>query len=430
MSGKIMHAKADSGFIADPNKKTVAIFNVSKKGEFNTTFYATSGYYTFNYGEEYTNVYLKPGFNLQITLDTKEFDESIKYKGVGAAENNYLAEKLLLDAKLEKVNNYEYYGKLTEAPFLQLTDSVYKLYVNLFNAHKDFCSDFRELELNKLLISKTFKLADYRMIHAYVTKNDSFKTSSSYPNPYADFDVNNDKLLSMPGFIELLERYYNEKYSNGAKDSSDYFLSYLNFLDKTVENKIIKEELAFKSAKMGISYTKELNQYYNLYTSIATNKEQKERIAIKYEKLKKITRGLPSPKFELVDINGKMVSLDNLKGKYVYIDVWATWCGPCKREIPHLKKLEDDFHSKNIAFVSICVFDKKNNWEKMVKEKELKGIQLFTDNKEEPFIKSYVIEGVPRFILLDTDGNIIDSNASRPSEPTTKSTLEKLVGKN
>jgi len=102
----------------------------------------------------------------------------------------------------------------------------------------------------------------------------------------------------------------------------------------------------------------------------------------------------------------------------VYIDVWATWCGPCIREIPYLKEVEKEFHDKNIAFVSISV-DKLGayeTWKKMIAEKEMGGIQLFagTDSK---FAEDYSIKGIPRFILIDPSGKIITPNAPTPSSP-------------
>lgn len=75
----------------------------------------------------------------------------------------------------------------------------------------------------------------------------------------------------------------------------------------------------------------------------------------------------PSPIFEnFENIKGGTTSLKDLKGKYVYIDVWATWCGPCKAEIPHLKSLEEKYQGKNIVFVSISVDSKEDHdaWQK------------------------------------------------------------------
>ncbi|MEE9350488.1 MAG: TlpA disulfide reductase family protein [Flavobacteriaceae bacterium] len=141
-------------------------------------------------------------------------------------------------------------------------------------------------------------------------------------------------------------------------------------------------------------------------------------------------KGNPSPQFNYENYKGGKTSLKSLKGKYVYVDVWATWCGPCKAEIPHLQKLEKEFHNKNIEFVSISVDkkDKHDAWRQMIKDKEMSGIQLFADNDwKSDFVKAYGINGIPRFILIDPKGNVVNSDASRPSEPSTKALFDKIL---
>ena len=96
--------------------------------------------------------------------------------------------------------------------------------------------------------------------------------------------------------------------------------------------------------------------------------------------------GASAPDFNFKDINGKSISMNDLKGKYIYIDVWATWCGPCIREIPASKKMEKLYRDKNIEFVyiSIDVRDRPvynyDKWKEMIEEKSLGGVQLFADN--------------------------------------------------
>jgi len=102
----------------------------------------------------------------------------------------------------------------------------------------------------------------------------------------------------------------------------------------------------------------------------------------------------------------------------VYIDVWATWCGPCKRQIPFLKEVEKKYHGKNIEFLSLSIDEKKDHqaWKDMIKEKELGGIQLFADSDwKSKFVQDYLIKGIPKFILLDPQGNIVTANAPTPS---------------
>ena len=146
----------------------------------------------------------------------------------------------------------------------------------------------------------------------------------------------------------------------------------------------------------------------------------------KIEMRKLFAKGTPSPTFSNYENdNGSKSSLSDFRGKFVYIDVWATWCGPCKAEIPSLKKLESQYKTKNIEFISISVDDARRSgsmekahtaWKTMVKDKQLTGTQLFTGNGwETDFIQDFKINAIPRFLLIDPKGDIIDADAPRPS---------------
>ena len=156
----------------------------------------------------------------------------------------------------------------------------------------------------------------------------------------------------------------------------------------------------------------------------------KTSLTERFNKNKDLVMGSPSPKFSNYENHkGGTVSLDDLKGKYVYIDVWATWCGPCIAEIPSLKSIEKEFHGKNIEFVSTSIDRATDHtkWVDMVNEKSLGGIQLFADNDwNSKFVKDYAIDGIPRFILIDPDGNIVSADAPRPSNPKLKELLSEL----
>lgn len=141
--------------------------------------------------------------------------------------------------------------------------------------------------------------------------------------------------------------------------------------------------------------------------------------------------GQLSPSFSYENYNGGVAKLEDFKGKYVYIDVWATWCGPCRAEIPHLKKVEEMFKNKNIVFVSISVDKKKDydKWKQFVTEKQLGGVQLLATDDKNPssFMNVYNVNSIPRFILLDKEGNIIYADAPRPSSNALISTLGELL---
>ena len=140
--------------------------------------------------------------------------------------------------------------------------------------------------------------------------------------------------------------------------------------------------------------------------------------------------GKPSPAFTYENVKGVTTSLADLKGKYVYIDIWATWCAPCRAEIPDLKKLQEKFKGKKIEFVSISIDKQKDiqKWKDLVAKEKLQGVQLIADaDWKSDFITAYGINSIPRFILLGPDGNVINADAPRPSEAETEELLLKYL---
>lgn len=153
--------------------------------------------------------------------------------------------------------------------------------------------------------------------------------------------------------------------------------------------------------------------------------------------LDRLKDGNPAPNFEnFENYNGGTSSLTDFKGKYVYIDVWATWCMPCIVQIPHLKKLQEKYKGKNIEFISISTDSNQKTaktwkearakWRKMVKEKELDGVQLWA-GENHTLHKDYYIRGIPRFILIDPEGKLIDYSTRRPTDPKLIEILDKLL---
>lgn len=139
-------------------------------------------------------------------------------------------------------------------------------------------------------------------------------------------------------------------------------------------------------------------------------------------------RGNPAYDFAYHDMNGSEVKLSSLKGKVVLLDMWATWCKPCIGEIPHMKKLEEEMHGKDVLFVSISV-DKekdKDKWKEFVNREQLTGLQLFAGGGDD-IMRFYQISGIPRFMVVDTQGKIVSVDAPRPSDPELKKLLEETL---
>ncbi len=309
LSGTILNQNSDSLMVlARGFKKRI---EVKENGTFSDTLKIVDGNFVIYDGSKSASVYLKNGFDLNVSLDTENFNETIKYEGFGAEANNYLAARSLL---MENV----------------------------------------------------------------------FKNDEMYQLEKPKFDDN---------LVEISSKFHN--LLSETKNLDTVFIA--------SEKSQIKRFTDYVSG----SYTQK--QYM----------------------LTVLSKGGKSPKFvDYENYKGGTTSLDDLKGKYVYVDVWATWCGPCKREIPFLKEVEKAYHDKNIEFVSISI-DKKNAhdaWKKMVADKELGGVQLFADNDwSSKFVTDYKINGIPRFILIDSSGNIVSADAPRPSSEDLKVLLNELL---
>jgi len=160
----------------------------------------------------------------------------------------------------------------------------------------------------------------------------------------------------------------------------------------------------------------------------------REKPIIKFKTEERISlgrlKGKASPAFSFENFKGGTTSLKDLKGSYVYIDVWATSCAPCRAQIPHLVKLEHDYQDKNIKFVSISVDERKNYsaWRKVIEDNQMAGLQLIASKGwNSNFIKAYYIKSIPRFILIDPQGNVVNADAPKPSDPNVRREFDKLL---
>mgnify|MGYP000914514368 CR=1 FL=1 len=135
-----------------------------------------------------------------------------------------------------------------------------------------------------------------------------------------------------------------------------------------------------------------------------------------------------APEFAFNSIEGNRISLSDLKGKYLYVDIWATWCRPCLQQLPAMKELEEKYRDSNIEFVSISVDNDRDKakWQKMVQEKQMGGIQLFA-GKGTSFHQDYEISSIPKFIIIGKDGEIINENPPRPMDYETGKVNQQLV---
>lgn len=132
----------------------------------------------------------------------------------------------------------------------------------------------------------------------------------------------------------------------------------------------------------------------------------------------------------LISPDGKKCTLTSLLGKkVVYIDIWATWCGPCCREIPYLDKLVESYKGNDkIEFVSISCDQDAQAWLRKIGNDRPSWPQyIFSADTGFDFMKSMGIQGIPRFMIIGKNGKIVDPDAIRPSDPLINQYLDKII---
>ena len=384
----------------DPNKITIKgnianhvidelVFNfpdtsyearIDANGNFKITLNQDSAQYVTLLHGERTRMFIKPGDNVEVYFDTKEFDETITYKG--SPESSFLAYKLISAEKRD------FYGKS-----LYLTDKV-SYEVELENFRSNLMQMLDRFE------NRYFKITETKSINASVERYLKMKESFS--------DRTEEELLYLWEANKL------------SKEYNFYgLLSTLNRAD--FDENLIEYEKKMNSA---LEPLKKLNNYEKeqgkITKIVASWRERKDD----YDNMPK--DGDMSIDFSYPNISSEMISLSSLRGRLVYIDVWATWCGPCIAEIPSLERLQKDYENKDIVFLSVSVDTDKEAWEKMLAEDQLGGVQLWADGWSQ-ITKSYAIFGIPRFMLVDKSGKLIAVDAPRPSSNEIRSMIDERI---
>ena len=377
------------------------------------------------YGEKTKNVYLQKGDDVTISFDANDFDNTFAVKGGNEKAIDYLNK-----IQLTGLSNEVYIQPWSE--FKATVDKKIASMKRLLKARKFAADDkFLKMEEGRITYFYANAFLMYPVSHTYLTQDTTLVLGKDYYDTLRQYVKEDDDLAD------------NDEYRNYMIETAHVFdeagknirqlypkvLAEMSYIGENTKSDKVRESLihflAFTYVEgNGVENITDLqNLYYTYVTSPRLNDIFKKACA----KWDKAAVGRPSPMFKGVDVNGKEMTLRDFRGKYIYIDMWATWCGPCQKELPFLKKLEEKFKGRNIVFVGLSIDQDKAKWAARVKSGALSGTQLHI-GKGSKFQSDYRISGIPRFILLDPNGRIVNPDMTRPSSEDTEKILNSQPG--
>lgn len=407
-------------------------------------------------GSKYSEVYLFPGYDMVATIDSlSRHDKPIKFIGNGSDVNNYLAMVFFITEKI-KMAKGKYISTLGLDEFNQRFDSLSRA-IKAFHLHYTdsikLANNLKELLERKnnikfLAIRQEYAFAlynDYLSKHSTDLKNNKVVQKFIMPNGFQNItdEVPFDTAILNMGIFEynhLLQLYlYNKIYNSNFNTSNNEKDHYISKADEDIRTggytAGIKEYLLAINIKywmMTQGITPATNLIFKNFKEDYPNSAYSLTVQKNYNEWLAIAPGNPAPDFSGTTPDGKNLSLTDLKGKVVYVDVWATWCGPCIEEIPDSKKMQKEFEGNtDIEFLNVSIDRDKAAWKKfLLEDKTWKGLHLHQQEEEiNSFWKAYKMAGVPTYILIDQDGKIVNAKASRPSEGKIKDQIDSLLNK-
>jgi thiol-disulfide isomerase/thioredoxin len=428
-----------AGTLSNSNDKEITVYleqeiaktTISEDGNFRITFEAKeSEYYYISTGEEAFSLFLSPGDSIFVEASLESLDDTFKLHGDLAAENTYLFEKDKYSKESGINNPIELMALDKDAYFTKKDEFFSKLSstLDVLKTEETVNKEFIKLEEAFISYQPLYMDNQYPMYHAYIKKIP--RDSVDFPmdevkEKLRQLDLSREDLLKSGVYKSLIDSRISEEVSQLMKQDSTlkgseegYEKARFIAMDNLLKNQAIKDQLLFDFIKSNLEYRGPVHVKSSLEKFEVEN--QSPKLLAKLDEIKQkwepIMPGKEVPDFNFVNIEGEPVKLSDLKGNLVYIDIWATWCGPCIAEHPHWDKMKEEYTDKPISFLTVSIDNSKEPWEKMVNAKNMEGLQWFAENAwKSDIAQHFMVNAIPRFLLLDKEGKVIDPSADRPS---------------
>ena len=413
-------------FLLNITGKTDTI-KTSKEGVFDMTLESKSAVaLTLDFGRQKLELFLVPGDQVDAQISATNVLDA-KFTGRSAVYCDGLSYRARTDLNLEAKKPAQLSYTMQPEAFYAYRDSIResrKTTLYALTKPEGVSKEDHEQYLHLQTASIDFQMGlELLMYTSQALRSGVSILPASFDAYYGNLNLNDEEIA--------FERYYRSysinamtaaasmQYMIGADKSATEFyrLALVELCSKVQSEKnksILITEMApniFRDIGVG-----DLRPIILQIESCCKDKKLLEsfnQVAAQYSSL---YPGATAPDAEFHDIDNKVYHLSDFKGKVIYIDTWATWCGPCKAEIPALQKLEEEYHDKNIQFISISTDQSLQSWIDFLKKQPMGGLQGHnTQNTALSISALYKVNSIPRFILIDQEGKIVNSNAPRPS---------------
>ncbi|MDH5400247.1 MAG: TlpA family protein disulfide reductase, partial [Cyclobacteriaceae bacterium] len=342
-------------------------------------------------GENRQTLYLENDYDLNISVKKAQGTRRLYFEGKGSQQNNYLAGVAhLRDSILNLEGKNIMQVGLEE--FTERISDLEKVLENYFlkNTKRFEFPDEQYDLFNKL---NTLTLAAYK--ENYFFNYPSINNAEVPSSFYIENDIPSDPIYityNVPEFGMLMMLYmYNRLItpivSNRSPDSWDTIKhEAVTLIEKKISAQKhpheIEEFLKAKNVQHWMTNAgldSSVLKAYDNFNKTYPASDYSRFLAVQYEKLMTLSKGNEAPEIKGLTIKGKWDSLSNYKGKIVYVDVWATWCGPCIKEFPYSQQLNERFEgSSNFIILYVSIDRDTEAWKKMVLDKTdvLKGVHI------------------------------------------------------
>ena len=262
-----------------------------------------------------------------------------------------------------------------------------------------------------------------------------------FENSFRDTSYHNMEIFQNYIFNTLfltLAATYNQRLQNvdDFQKFSVYFFNYMlnnipsHFFSYCVQNYVQKFAFLFQKSTKNHLINLMKDEKFEKHTIININNILDSKYNPNQETIVIDDIGIQND-FFIEDVDGKQVSLNMFKGKILYIDIWASWCGPCRKQFPYSKELKNKFSKKQlkkIKFIYISIDNDYAKWRESMQKLNLEGHHFISPASNSHSAGSYFgVSSIPRYIIIDKTGDIIEHNAKRPSDQTVFDDLLKLI---